>query len=128
MPNTDWTENVGNLGRFLRGRDPEAELSFENGDEMTRCEKEIERRMYQKYLQTSQHVKLSGWGVGKHEGVQILGAWGMFGDEGKDKLGKEERGQIMKGLSCQAEESDFFSQRQSVLLNNLQQKNSMILC
>ena len=30
-------------------------------------------------------------------------------EEGKDTFGKEERGQIMKGLSCQDEESTFFS-------------------
>lgn len=32
----------------------------------------------------------------------------MFG-RGKDTFGKKERGQIMKGLSCQVEESNFFS-------------------
>ena len=41
--------------------------------------------------------------------VQILGAGGMCGDEGKDEAGKEGRGQIMKGLPCQGKGYDCIS-------------------
>lgn len=54
-------------------------------------------------------TKLTGWGVERCEGTQILEAWGMCRDEGKDKFWKGERGHIMKGLLCQAKESDFLS-------------------
>lgn len=41
--------------------------------------------------------------------VQMLGAGGMCGDEGKDEAGEEGRGQIVKGLSCQGKDCDFIS-------------------
>ena len=128
-PSLGWMEDERSLGRFrfLGKRDPEARLSFERPTRNGQMWKTNWKRMYQKYLQTSWNVKL--W-VGSKEAWRssdIRSMGGVFG-RGKRHIWERRKGTDNEGPFMPRWRIYFLLKDNGASQNNLQQKNSLILC